>query len=139
MKQYQTIRKRRGSAGQSLVEFALVLPIFLLIFLGVVDFGRAIYTKHILDKAAREAARAGAVRVDEAEAIQTARTAATNVLTSLHMNSETQVDVNVVNVNGAPAISVSTRLPFSSFFTTGQFAIIKNLTLTSNVTMRKEG
>lgn len=43
--------------GASLVEFALVLPLFLLLVGGMVDFGRAFYTQVTLTNAAREGAR----------------------------------------------------------------------------------
>ena len=42
--------------GQSLVEFALVLPILLLIIMGVFDLGRLFYIKVALNSAAREGA-----------------------------------------------------------------------------------
>jgi hypothetical protein len=54
-------RARRRPAGQTLVEFALVLPIFLVMLFGVIDGGRIVYTNTILSQAAREAARVGAV------------------------------------------------------------------------------
>jgi Flp pilus assembly protein TadG len=47
--------------GQSLVEFALILPILLIVFLGVLDLGRSFYTYIALTNAAREAARYTAV------------------------------------------------------------------------------
>ncbi len=48
-------RKRRH--GQALVEFSLVLPIFLIMLMGVVDVGRAIWAQNSLASAAREGAR----------------------------------------------------------------------------------
>ena len=48
--------KYQTPAAQALVEFALVLPILLLLILGVIDFGRMFYTKMILTNAAREGA-----------------------------------------------------------------------------------
>jgi hypothetical protein len=42
--------------GQSLVEFALLLPVLLLLILGAMDFGRLFYTKLVLTNAAREGA-----------------------------------------------------------------------------------
>lgn len=47
--------------GQSLVEFALILPVLILIFMGIVDFGRAIYAYNSVSNAAREGARTGIV------------------------------------------------------------------------------
>lgn len=46
-----------GSAGQSLVEFALVLPVFLLIVLGVIEVSRAVWQENTLAYAAREGSR----------------------------------------------------------------------------------
>ena len=43
--------------GQSLVEFALILPIMALLFLGAVDLTRAFYYYIALENASREAAR----------------------------------------------------------------------------------
>jgi TadE-like protein len=57
-------RVRRRSArrrGQSLVEFALVLPIFLVILFGLIDLGRAVYLNSTLSQAAREGARLASV------------------------------------------------------------------------------
>ena len=52
---------KKSTKGQSLVEFALILPLFMLIVLGIFDFGRAIYAYSALHNAAREGARYGAV------------------------------------------------------------------------------
>ena len=49
--------RRRDHRGQALVEFALILPIFVLILVGLFDFGRAIYAFNTVNQAAREAAR----------------------------------------------------------------------------------
>jgi Flp pilus assembly protein TadG len=51
------LRRRPSSRGQSLVEFALILPIFLLILFGLFDMGRAVYAWSTINNAAREAAR----------------------------------------------------------------------------------
>jgi len=47
--------------GQGLVEFALVVPLFLVLLFGMVEFGRAWMTKNIITGAAREAVRVYAV------------------------------------------------------------------------------
>jgi len=48
---------RRDDSGQALVEFALVVPIFLLILFGIVEFARAWNIYEVLTDAAREGAR----------------------------------------------------------------------------------
>jgi Flp pilus assembly protein TadG len=47
--------------GQELVEYALTLPILLLLILGIVEFGAAIFAYNTVANAAREGARVGAV------------------------------------------------------------------------------
>jgi Flp pilus assembly protein TadG len=44
----------QGVRGQSLMEFALVLPIMLLLTLGVIEVGYALYVGHLLAKLTRE-------------------------------------------------------------------------------------
>jgi Flp pilus assembly protein TadG len=55
------LKYRPGEKGNSIVEFALTLPILLLVIFGVIHFGRAIMTTNILYTAAREGARAAAI------------------------------------------------------------------------------
>ncbi len=43
--------------GQSVVELALILPVFLLFVLGILDLGRAVYTQTVLSNAVREGSR----------------------------------------------------------------------------------
>ncbi len=47
--------------GQGLVEFALVIPIFLFMLFGTIDVGRFVYLNSTLSQAAREGARLGSV------------------------------------------------------------------------------
>jgi hypothetical protein len=51
--------KDRG--GQSIIEFALLLPILLMVIFGITEFGRAILVKNVLHTAAREGARLAVV------------------------------------------------------------------------------
>lgn len=53
--------------GQTLVEFALVLPILLLLLLGIFEFGRIFNATLVLEHAVRDAARVGAVSHSETE------------------------------------------------------------------------
>ena len=54
-------RSRRGSRtrAQALVEFAVVLPVFLLILAGILDFGFILYSRMTVINAARDGARIG--------------------------------------------------------------------------------
>ena len=55
-------RFARGERGAALVEFAIVLPILLMIVFGIVDFARAFYTQNNLTSAVREGARWASVQ-----------------------------------------------------------------------------
>ena len=47
----------KSEKGQAALEFALVLPILLLLVCGIVDFGRILYTKNTLTSMSEQAAR----------------------------------------------------------------------------------
>lgn len=52
-----TLRKRSNRRGAAVVEMAMVLPIFVMIVLGIVEFGRAMMVGQMVTNAAREATR----------------------------------------------------------------------------------
>ena len=53
--------QRRRSTGQSLVEFALVFPIIILLIVGFFEIGRAVFAYNTLANAARQGARVATV------------------------------------------------------------------------------
>lgn len=54
-------QRRFDNRGQALVEFALLLPVVMMLLLGIVEFGRAWQAKQTLTDAAREGARIAVV------------------------------------------------------------------------------
>lgn len=64
---YRVGKKERG---QAMVEFALVLPVFMLLIFGIVDFGMGFHTWITVTNSAREGARLGAVRGTQAQIVQ---------------------------------------------------------------------
>jgi Flp pilus assembly protein TadG len=61
---------RNRGQGQSLVEFAVVLPVFLLILAGILDFGLGLYSQMTIINASREGARLGVVEPGNVAGIQ---------------------------------------------------------------------
>jgi Flp pilus assembly protein TadG len=59
-----------SEVGQALVEFTMILPLFLLLLFALVDFGRGFYTWLLVTNAAREGARVAATQQDT-NAVQT--------------------------------------------------------------------
>ena len=54
------VRRRRPERGQALVEFVLILPVFLMILMGMLEFGSAYDHRTAMAYAVREGARVGA-------------------------------------------------------------------------------
>ena len=85
--------------GQSLVEFALVVPIFLLVLFSIVDFGMAFHAWITVTNSAREGARVGAVRATSPQIEQRVRDTAESL-------DQANLTVSVTNAEGAPGGSV---------------------------------
>lgn len=62
MKIFKILTGNRLRRGQSMVEFALIVPIFLLMLFGLVDMGRLVYANTTMSQAAREATRLASVQ-----------------------------------------------------------------------------
>jgi Flp pilus assembly protein TadG len=50
-------RKNRWMKGSSVVEFALALPIFIILVIGIIEFGWCFFVQHTLQYATREGMR----------------------------------------------------------------------------------
>jgi hypothetical protein len=70
MKALPNRRPPGGEGGQTLVEYALVLPVLLLLLLGIMDFGIVVFKYNTIANAAREGARFGIVRAGDAGLIE---------------------------------------------------------------------
>jgi Flp pilus assembly protein TadG len=92
-------KRRRGAAA---VEFAIVAPIFFMLFCGMIEFGRAIMVEQIITNAAREGAR---VAVLDGASTTSVTTQVTNYLTSANLG------------NAGATVSVSVAAPGSTTFT----------------------
>ena len=57
----KSARSMRGHRGSAMIEFALILPMLLLVLFAIVEFAIALYDKAVITNASREAARAGVV------------------------------------------------------------------------------
>ena len=90
-------RRARGEAGQSLVEFSLILMPLFFILLGIIQFGFIFNTYVTMTNAARDAARMGTIYVYTRESGETQATndlarnesIRTQVLASMNMLGKT--------------------------------------------------
>ena len=64
--------RRHRTRAQALVEFAVVLPVFLLLLAGILDFGFILYSRMTVISAAREGARVASTMTDQPQNIVSA-------------------------------------------------------------------
>ena len=122
--------------GQSLIEFALVVPMLLLLVIGIAEFGRAWMTQNILTGAAREAVRVAAVP-DPPGGIPAATARANQILTSAGITTATVSVVDAPANFGAVTVTVNYNFPV---VIAGFIPGLNNATfpLSSTTTMRRE-
>lgn len=145
---------RPGSErGNALVEFALVLPLLLLIFAGIVDFGFLFQRYEVITNAAREGARIGVLPGYEATDVQ--QRVLDYVQAGLSMSADDAAtavgtpDVQIVMLTagtGAPFAATQVTVsftynyliigPIANLVTGGDWAA--SITINSRSTMRRE-
>jgi Flp pilus assembly protein TadG len=60
-KKMRSRRFLRNEKGSALVEFALILPLLVLLLFGIIEFGLLLYNQQVITNASREGARYGIV------------------------------------------------------------------------------
>ena len=91
-------RFARDDGAQSLVEFALLLPLFLLIVTGIFDVGRAVWQENSLAYAAREGTRYAIVHGSAGSPVVGPCTNCLNPATNNLANIVNAVTTNAVGV-----------------------------------------
>lgn len=132
MKKFLKMTSNRSEGGQSLVEYALILPIFLIFALFITDLGRAAYSYSVVYNAAREGARYGSINPDDFTGIQNRAKHLTSGLdqSNLFVSSATYSDTVQVDVS----YTFTAATPIANILTSSN-----DITLTSRSTMFIEG
>ena len=132
---------RRGQSGSNLVEFAVVFPVLMMIFLGIFEFSRHFYTRLTVRHAVAEATRfavTGNVLNDpvtgdplsRAESIQAVVLAKANQLS---------VDVNNISiVDGGPEQIVRVSVTFNYVYSLPYLDHLAPVAFTISTAMRNE-
>lgn len=126
-------KQRQHEHGQAVVEFALVLPLFLLLFFGIVEFGRVWMTVNVLTSAAREGARVASVSGSN---FTPARTAAQNVLSSGNVAG---ASVTISGPNSNNEVRVTVTVTYRTITGTALPGLGASFQLSQSTTMRWEG
>ena len=124
----------KNEKGQALVEFALVLPVLLMLLCGIIDFGWLYYNQITLNNAAREGARYAVIHYDPS--------------IDWKGESESRMINNMVGVKSATAIvsdpvgqQITASVTASPKILTGFTSVIigkRTITLHASCTMRLE-
>jgi Flp pilus assembly protein TadG len=126
--------------GQALAEFALVLPVLMLLIAGIIDFGRAWNIKQAVTDAAREGARY-AVVADGAVTLDTVRAKVKQRLTLAAIDtSAATIDVaGAFHAAGEMTVNVSTQYNMGWVGALLQWAGAPSMvTISTQATMRSE-
>ena len=126
----------RSQKGQSLVEFALVVPILIVILFSIIEFGRLWETVNILTSAAREGSRVAAVNQSLNDVnVSRAVSAAQNVLTAGHIDNAT---ISVLGPNSTDEVTVVVSMSYTPI--TGSIIPgISSFSISRSTTMHWEG
>jgi Flp pilus assembly protein TadG len=129
--------KRSARRGAALVEFALVAPIFLMLLVGSLEFGRAIMVQEAITNASREGARTGtfdgALTSDVTSAVNTYLS---GMSISGATTSVTPADPGLSA--GGTQVTVSVSIPYSSVTWVPSPWFLKNATLTATTVMQRQ-
>ncbi len=130
-------RRCTRRCGVAATEFAIVAPVFFLMVIGFIEFGRALMVQQVLVNASRVGARMASTTGATTSAVQ-----------SVVQDYATGVAVPGVTVAVSPdpataiagtAITVTTTVPFSNVSWMSSPWFLGGKTLTANSQMRKEG
>ena len=122
------MRGLRDERGASAVEFALLLPVLLLLVLGIVEFGRGFQVSGTLSAAAREGVRVMALQNDPAAARTAVRGAAPTLDPALTNAQITVTPAACPTTTGATPVNVRVTVEYPMPFLTDFFGASVDLT-----------
>lgn len=126
---------RRSEWGQSLVEFAMVVPLLLLLVFGIIDFGRLLMNQVTLTNAVREGARIASVGGSSGDVTSRVESAAPGLSPSVSYTSATAGN----NLTVSATANISFITPVGRFIAMlGGSDTGNSFTLSSSANMRRE-
>jgi Flp pilus assembly protein TadG len=136
MRSLRPARRRAGDErGASAVEFALVLPVLILLVIGIVEFGRGFQVSGTLSAAAREGVRLMALQNDPAAARAAVRAATTSLDPAI---TDAQIHITPDHcTSGTGTTTVRVTIDYEMPYLTGVFG--ESVDLTGTGVMRCGG
>jgi len=128
---------RRGRQGAAVVEFALVAPVFFLLILGAVEFGRVVMVKQVLTNAAREGARRAILEHAAASDVQAFVAEYANAA-SVPGATVTVSPTDLPRTGFGESVSVTASVPFHQISWLPSPAFLENTNLSATSVMTVE-
>ncbi|MCC7474265.1 MAG: pilus assembly protein [Pirellulales bacterium] len=130
-------RHRLARRGVAATEFAIVAPVFFLMVIGFIEFGRALMVQQVLINASRVGARIASTTGSTTASVQTAVEEYANGVAVPGV--AVAVSPDPATATAGTTITVTSTVPFGnvSWLTSPWF--LGGKTLTANSQMRKEG
>lgn len=99
----------RHDGGAAMVEFAIVLPLFLAITWGVIDFGRLFFTSNALANAVREGGRYAAVLADPVGNASAVKTKVKQAFVPFGgpALTDAEISVDTTTISGAVIVTIT--------------------------------
>ncbi len=135
---------RAGERGQGLVEFSIAITVFLLLVMGTIDLGRAVYQFNGVSQAARELARVASVHpggtLGTSSEVTSTLAAQRGLVPGLGTPTYACIDIAGATVTGPCNGGNWVRVTISSSFTpvTPLAGLIGAVTLTSSASAKIE-
>lgn len=137
-----------AESGTAVIEFAVVVPVLLLIVFGILDFGRAMNYRNSATQLANEAARAAAVNRDPATGNPPTCASLKNYVKTQASTPEFQTMLNngtlTIGLPDGPAVggrvktTVQVTFPWLPFIKNKALGGSPNLAINGQATMRLE-
>ena len=127
--------------GQAMVEFAIVLPLMILLLCGIIEFGWIFMNQSLLDNANRETTRYMTMNYDSSASVSTNQAAAlaqmklvlgSSVLSGSSLTLTYTINTTTNNITIYATYPLRTLTPVMPFATNG------TITIDSETTMRIE-
>jgi len=113
MKACAVIKKRMDQKGIAAVEFAFIVPVFLVLLMGAVDVGQMLLAYYRLDQAVAAGAQYAMLNASSVNSTSGA-TLASSIATVVANANGTASANNTVVVNNGPAVTITNGTPSSS-------------------------
>jgi len=128
----------RSESGASAVEFALLLPVLMMILFGIIEFGLALYQQAILTNASREGARLGIVQSIPAITTGQIDAAIDTYLTAAGIPPGNVARAIVAGGATGTPVTVTLTLPYTYAVLPGLTSITPTINLIAQTVMRHE-